>query len=337
MNKEILNNQEMDLFAILKLLWSKKSKIIFFSTFMSILAIIYVLIVTAQFKSYTSIYPVSENSNNQSFGNIQGIASTFGINLGNKNNSLFNITDLVKSNSLRKKILLNKWNTTKFKKQVNLIKYWEIDDTMSFNPISKIKSFFSGEFGKFSLQKYVEYGLEELDKRLNVIENETGLITVSILMEEPQLAADIVNFIADEIISHVRHDNLLESSDHRIFIENRMDNSKRDLSLSEENLTEFRKHHPIALDTPEIQLERGRLIRDVEVNQQVYITLRQQYELAKIDELKFVPVIKILDKGVAPDQKAKPKRTKIVILTFLISLVLSLYFIYFKERYEMLF
>ena len=59
---------------------------------------------------------------------------------------------------------------------------------------------------------------------------------------------------------------------------------------SEENLTEFQKLYSIADDNPEIHLERGRLIRNIEVNQQVYITLKQQYELNKLATvIKHIP------------------------------------------------
>ena len=235
----------MELITIFKMLWDKKNNILIFSSFITFLSIIYVLIATPYYESYTSIYPVNENSKNQGFGNIQGIASTFGINLGANSNSLFNITDLVKSNSLRKKIILNEWSNNKFLEDVNLIKYWAIDDTLSFNLVRSIKSIVSSNNNLNKDQKHIEIALEELGKRLRVSENETGLIKVAILMEEANLAADIVNFIANEIKLHVSSDLFVESSDHRKFIENRMDNSKLDLSDSEIKLTEFRKNNPI--------------------------------------------------------------------------------------------
>ena len=105
----------------------------------------------------------------------------------------------------------------------------------------------------------------------------------------------------------------MHSLDHRRFIEERLNNSKDQLSLSEEELTKFREKHPFAMDTPDLQLQRGRLIRNVEVNQQVYITLRQQYEMARIDELKEVPVINILDKGEIPAHKSSPNTSLVVL------------------------
>ena len=60
--------------------------------------------------------------------------------------------------------------------------------------------------------------------------------------------------------------------------------SELDLIASENKLTNFRKKHPMSLDTPELQLQRLRLIREVEVNQEVFITLRNQLEDPSADD-----------------------------------------------------
>ena len=62
---------------------------------------------------------------------------------------------------------------------------------------------------------------------------------------------------------------------------------------------------------------RERLQSGVEENRAVYITLRQQFEIAKIDEAKERLLINILDTAEPAVKKAKPKRTLIVILSFL--------------------
>jgi len=92
----------------------------------------------------------------------------------------------------------------------------------------------------------------------------------------------------------------------------------------------------MALDTPDLQLDRGRLMRNVEVNQQVYITLRQQHELAKIEELKEAPVINILDKGEAAVEKTKPRRSFIVFISLLCSIFISVAIVLFKNKIDLL-
>jgi len=154
------------------------------------------------------------------------------------------------------------------------------------------------------------------------------------LIEEPELAADIGNFIAQYIKDYIHEKQGAISRKYRIFVEDRLDESKIELAASEDKLTDFRKNHPIALDTPDLQLIRGRLLRDVEVNQEVYITLRQQYELASIDELKEAAVINILDSAEASVEIAKPKRILIVAVSLLSGFLLSLILLLFRFTFS---
>ena len=68
--------------------------------------------------------------------------------------------------------------------------------------------------------------------------------------------------------------------------------------------------------------------REVEAKQQVYVTLQQQLELARINEVKQTPIINILDEARAPVNKSRPNRLLIVVLSslagFLIASVISI-------------
>jgi tyrosine-protein kinase Etk/Wzc len=91
---------------------------------------------------------------------------------------------------------------------------------------------------------------------------------------------------------------------------------------------EFQKMNPMVQDNPEIFLNRDRLIRNVEVNQQVYITLRQQYELAKIDEMNEILVINILDVGEVDVRAVYPRKLMIIISAFILGCILSCLIVY---------
>ena len=80
-------------------------------------------------------------------------------------------------------------------------------------------------------------------------------------------------------------------------------------------------------------MERARLLRNVEVNQEVYITLRQQLELAEINYLKEKPIVNILDNANIPPEPIKPQRLRIIMAGFLFSLIISIYYKYISYRY----
>lgn len=55
------------------------------------------------------------------------------------------------------------------------------------------------------------------------------------------------------------------------------------------------------------------LYRQAKIQETVFETLTKQYELAKIEEAKSVPTIKVLDEAQLPEQKSSPKRTLITL------------------------
>lgn len=85
---------------------------------------------------------------------------------------------------------------------------------------------------------------------------------------------------------------------------------------------------------PEVSLEYARLLRDVKVQGAIYELLTQQYEQAKIMELKDTPTVQILDRAGPPERRSFPKRTKLVAIAFIVSLFLGLGLAFVHEYAE---
>lgn len=333
----MVKKTEIDLSKISKSI-KRNSKNIFYTTLVGfVLSFIYVIIATPYYQSYISINPIGDNINSgRSMGGLQSLASEYGVNLNVadfiNDKPSFYIPDIVNSRILKKAVISNKWNTNNG--QVDLINYWQINDTTKFSVGKLIGSFLGNEDNKNIKLKFMDAAIDRLSEQLLVHEEESGLIVISVLMEESQLAADISNFIANYIKKYVSDIMLSYSSTHRAFIEERLKYSKNELSKSEEELKEFSEKNPFAVDTPELQLQRGRLLRNMEVNQQVYITLRQQYEMARINELKEIPVINILDNAEPASDEAKPQKLLIIFLVTLLSLILSSVYVIIKDEID---
>ncbi len=74
---------------------------------------------------------------------------------------------------------------------------------------------------------------------------------------------------------------------------------------------------------PEVYLDYARLLRDVKVQAAIYELLIQQYEQAKLMELKDTPTVQFLDRASPPEKKSYPIRTLLVIFAFCVSFLLS--------------
>ena len=309
------NNNEIDLLELFRYLKKEKKIIASITGFFTIIALIYSLFATPYYSAFVSIYPMGDDGSvNTSIGDLQGLASSFGINIGSGGNTSFYIPDIIQSRKLRKAIVRNKWDTTYDPNPIDLISLWGVNKDEGFS-INNIFNKIISPISQINPEiKNTEIAMELLMDQITIDEEDSGLLIISVLMEEPQLAADIANYIANYVKSYISEEMTLQSTKYRIFIEERLKSSKKDLKVIEEKLNRFRKNNPLSLDTPDLQLERARLIRDVEINQEVYLTLLTQYELAKIEELKETPVINVLDNAEAPIRKDSPKRKLLVIL-----------------------
>jgi len=87
-------------------------------------------------------------------------------------------------------------------------------------------------------------------------------------------------------------------------------------------------------ELPQVSLEYFRLVRDVKVQEVIYELMAQQYEQAKIMELKDTPTVQILDRASPPEKRSWPKRSVIVFIIFLTSLFCTVVIALIVEKYN---
>jgi len=329
---QIIKDDEIDLRALFQVLWNDRKRIIQITAVVTLIGVLYALLATPLYKSTITMYPSGQESGGK-VSQLQGMASTFGFDAGGGKPS-FHIPDIVQSRRLKTELIYHEWNSEEFDKPVNLIHYWEIDNTtgISLNPINWIKALFaSDEDSDYRTLKWEASALDKLNDRISVDERESGLISIEILMEEPEIAADMANTMYPAIVDFTVETHSKQASLNREFIEERQMEVKEQLTESEDALKEFRERNRSIMESPQLQLEIERLMREVEIKTQVYITLQQQYELARIEEVKETPSVVILDRGKPAAEEDTPKRKLIVILSIIIGGIIGVFFISIKR------
>ena len=327
----ITENDEINLAAILDIIKLEKIYILKLTLFFTMIGLIYSLLATLYFKSTISMYPAGELSQSGGvLGEFQGLAKTFGMgSLGPA--PTYNIPDIINSRRLKKDIVQKIWKTQNFPEGSNLVTFWELDNPKFFSPRKWLSKFLpKGNFIADSNAKLIHEAILDLDDLITVREEISGLITVSILMQDPTLAANIANYIANYVKDFISYEQHREAQRNRKFVEDQKSDAKIQLEWSEEQLTSFRKKHPIPRDTPQLQMQRSRLESGIEENRAVYITIRQQYEIAKIEAEKDRILVNLLDVGEPAVKETKPKRLLILAICFTISLVANILFILYN-------
>ena len=88
---------------------------------------------------------------------------------------------------------------------------------------------------------------------------------------------------------------------------------------------------PSIRQLPLLGVKWADLYRQTKIQETVYELLTQQYELAKIQEAKEIPVVKVLDAANLPEKKSFPPRLLIMSLGTILTLTLAMIYVFASE------
>jgi capsule polysaccharide export protein KpsE/RkpR len=92
--------------------------------------------------------------------------------------------------------------------------------------------------------------------------------------------------------------------------------------------------YPSMHNLPSLGSHYADLYREAKIQEAVYAFVTQQFEMAKIQEAKELPIVRVMDVGVASEKKSSPSRTLIVTGSVFGALVLACFWVLGKYRWE---
>ena len=144
--------------------------------------------------------------------------------------------------------------------------------------------------------------IEVLTKRLTVDVDETAnTVTIKVSADWPALAEQINRVLLDQVNRFNVEQLQSQASAERRFIEGRMGEAQRELDSAEDRLRSFLEKNRTYQTSPRLQFDQQRLQAGVDLRRQVYTTLAQSYEQARITEVRDTPVITVID---SPERSA---------------------------------
>ena len=150
--------------------------------------------------------------------------------------------------------------------------------------------------------------------------------------QSPLFSADLANAIATTL------DRLsLEFSRHLAgqkgrWIESRLSEVQSELTRSEDNLKQFRERNRSVANSPELLLQQARLGREVEINSTIFVELKKQLEVARVEEARTSSIVNILDTARPAYGKSGLARRYMFALFFLMVLTLNIAYILLSDQ-----
>ncbi|MHA1251229.1 MAG: Wzz/FepE/Etk N-terminal domain-containing protein [Candidatus Helarchaeota archaeon] len=314
--KTLSNKKEIDIIDLINILWHERKKIAIIISIITLLATFYALLATPWYSATVKILPSKKSSTNL-INQYANLAAMVGVNIPISSEDQLSIyPEIIKSNFIIDKVLKNKFNTKKFKNPVTLFHFLgvEIDSTNkeeSYKKIEKLKEIIRKEY---------------IDANIHP---KTHILTIKISVpEDPLLAKELANFIVKQLDIYNKFYRKYKASDQRKFIEKSLNETKLNMFKAEEELRNFQEKNK-DLSSPEKQLKLQRLQTELNVQRTLYIELKKQLELIKIEEIKETETLDVLEYATEPIKKSKPNRLLIIFTSIILSVFLSIFYVFF--------
>jgi len=357
MKDVFMQEKEINLIDYWNILWKCRKYIVITVTIATILSLIISLLLPIWYKATTVIMPLTGSESK--FGGMMANLSTFGLGgmLGGSEDQMRILAILKSKNMLEvldKKYDFQSKYDTKFKFQTYeklksnllievgeeeqiIISFFDTEQDLVAEIVNYVVHCLDSLNIALSISKAtnnrvfiekriatVKDSLFYLENKISALMEEKGIISISDqLSASVEKAAELqAKITAKEIELEIKKDNFSINRPEIEILE-------KELNLLKDKFVTFftSEHNELFInfdDVPNLQMELLQLKRRAEYYKLMLEYLAPQYEQAKIEEVKDIPTIQVLDKAKRPEWKSKPKRAFIVILSLLVSFMISI-------------
>lgn len=150
------------------------------------------------------------------------------------------------------------------------------------------------------------------------IYSRSGIVGISVQTIDPLLAQQIAAAVLWELDQYSKSRRFAQAVSERKFIEGLVADARRQLTQAEQTVSNFLEENREYQSSPQLTIEHDRLQRDVVMRQQIYTSLAESLEQARVEEIRNPSALSIVE---SPDLPADPQTTTALRKTLLGSAV----------------
>lgn len=319
-NEHKEKENEIDLSELAKNIWEKRKIIVKVTIIFFVLGLLVAILIPDEYSSETTLLPEVSTTQNragsllQRYGSLLGMSGS--LNLGDEGvlpPQLY--PQIVKSLPfqlalLNKRIYFEDYDTTtsvyNFIDNIYKPSFYSyiIDYTIGLPGIIKEK-FFSEEDKKplpkgFEVDSIISVTkdqmdiIDEMQKRVMVsLNEETGVISIIVKMPDANASAQVSKACIGLIKTYVTNYRTRKAKQYLIYAQNQLEDVKNNFEYAQNRLAKFRDSN-LNLGTAKAQSQEQRLQSEYDLAFNVYNTVAQQVEQAKLNLQEQIPVVSIL-------------------------------------------
>jgi len=286
--KPIIQNQKIDLIAIFDFYQNNLMKYVKRTFSLALAYCLFFLIKTPTYESTITFYTNYQSDETQSLfslfpSSIAGLAS---------DQLRFSVKDYMSSEKVLHDVVSSKFiiKTREGNKEEYLKNEWgkNYDKVFSPNPLgllSGINRALMYNPDATDEAKKIEKAKKRLKRSMTFSEDRRTMLNTIVVEVDNDgfLAQQIAENIYNSIIKYSNEVQNLKGLEKSKFISSRLDSVKIDLVFSEEKMISFLEKN-VSLSSPSLVLERDRLQKSIDLNNQLFFSLSDQLEIARIEE-----------------------------------------------------
>jgi uncharacterized protein involved in exopolysaccharide biosynthesis len=169
----------------------------------------------------------------------------------------------------------------------------------------------------------VDRAIRKFTKNYSVsVDRLSNSVRIEVEVRSPELAREVTQALLDEVDRFNGTMRRTMARERREFVDQRLKEAGNGLADAEGAMQGFLTRNR-AGDSPQLQFERSRLDRKIQLAQDLYLNLERQAQTARIDEVNDTPVISVIDPPFLPVRPSRPNRLLLVMLAMFFGGVLA--------------
>ncbi|MFV0345095.1 MAG: Wzz/FepE/Etk N-terminal domain-containing protein [Bacteroidales bacterium] len=358
-NTENINEQrqvqedEIDLLALAKQIWKRRVFIIIVTGVFFVLGLI-VAITSSKVYTAETTFIVQTASSSSGGGNLAGLASLAGINLGSQSSGSEELSPtlypmLISSTPFQLKLMKEEFFFSDIDKTMSLESY--LAENSKPSAMSVVKKYTIGlpglifgakeEEGDGSsassgdkllvLTKEEREAKDFLTENLSIeLNDKDGYITLSSNTGNPVFAAQLVDKTYAMLQGEILDSKTATAKQKLEFVNKLYEEKKKEYTKAQLTLASYRDRHSNVISA-RAQTEEQRLENEYQLAFSVFSELAKQREQAKLKVQDDTPILKIVEPVSVPKFPSKPNKMLIIIIFIFLGGVLSVGFVFLQS------
>lgn len=157
-----------------------------------------------------------------------------------------------------------------------------------------------------------------------------GTLDIMVTYKDPDIAAQMANYIVEQLDTYNKYFRKSKAGNNRKYLDEQLEKAKEDLKRTEQNLIYFRENNRQVMSSPSLQQEMARKARELRIQEEIFVVITKEHEKAKLQEIKDIPIIDIVEKARPPAVKSN-SRTRVLLASIAFGLFLGMAFIIGRE------